>query len=259
MTVEAPPPPADPTSDLPCDPPFDLPFDVDLPGDSHLSGELPVDPLAQRDWDRFLDLLVAEGPPEEVAEDEWPPDGGPVEFPADLGDAGALGVLVAAAVPDRVSDLDGAAVAAALASVELGSLPDGGVVAVGAAASRLAGWAAGVELAATAELTRRAAGWRGVGAGGADVVVPELLSARDLAAAEVGAACGVSHQAGLLRVDLAADLVRLPGTRVALAGGRIDRAKAAAIAEAVAVLDDAAAAGVEARVLGRPRPRRCRP
>jgi hypothetical protein len=142
-------------------------------------------------------------------------------------------------------------VAVALASVQsvgLGSLPDDGVVAAVAAASRLAAWAAGVELAATAELTRRAQGWRGVGAHGG---APELLTARDLAAAEVAAACSVSHQGALYRVDLAADLARLPGTRLALAGGRIDRAKALAIVEAVAVLDDAAAAAVEARVLHR--------
>ena len=52
-------------------------------------------------------------------------------------------------------------------------------------------------------------------------------------------------------MERAGDLARLPGTRLALAGGRIDLAKVKAIVEAVAPLDDAAAAAVEARVLGR--------
>lgn len=103
-------------------------------------------------------------------------------------------------------------------------------------------------MAATAELTRRARGWRGVAAAGG---APEALPARDLAAAEVAAASNLSHQGALFRVDLAADLVRLSGTRLALAGGRIDRAKVLAIVDAVAVLDDGAAAAVEARVLSR--------
>ena len=204
-----------------------------------LAADLPVDPLGQ-DWERVVELILADGPPD--------------EFPADLGHGGplavleVLAVLAAAAAPEKDADLDGAAVAVALAGAELGSLPDDGVVAAVAAASRLAAWAAGVELAATAELTRRAQGWRGVGVNGG---APELLSARDLAAAEVAAACSVSHQGAVFRVDLAADLVRLPGTRLALAGGRLDRAKVLAIADAVAVLDDDAAAAVESRVLPR--------
>ncbi len=238
MTVEAPPLPADqPLDDLPLD---DLPLD-DLPLESRTewAAEVPVDPL-ERDWDRFLDQIVAEGPP---AGFEDAPDHGAGRDP--------LAVLTAAAAPEQDADLEGAAVAAALSAVDLAELPDDGVVAAVAAASRLAGWAAGVELAATAELTRRARGWRGVGDGVGEGGAPELVSARDLAAAEVAAACQLSHSGALLRVDLAGDLARLPATRLALAGGRIDRAKAAAIAEAVTVLDDQAAAGVEARVLAR--------
>ncbi len=194
---------------------------------------LPIDPLEQ-DWVRVLELIVADGPPEDLPPELCGPD--------------LLGVLTVAAAPDMVADLDGAAVAAALAAASLTVLPDDGVVAAVAAASRLASWATGVELAATAELTRRARGWRGVAAAGG---APEALSARDLAAAEVAAASNLSHQGALFRVDLAADLVRLPGTRLALAGGRIDRAKVLAIVDAVAVLDDGAAAAVEARVLSR--------
>ncbi len=61
----------------------------------------------------------------------------------------------------------------------------------------------------------------------------------------------MSAQAADDRVERAGDLARLPGTRLALAGGRIDLAKATAIIDAVAPLSDAAAAAVEARVLGR--------
>ena len=59
------------------------------------------------------------------------------------------------------------------------------------------------------------------------VGAPELLSARDLAAVEVAAALSVSHLSADYRVELAAALGRLPGTRLALAGGRFDRVKVA--------------------------------
>jgi hypothetical protein len=205
----------------------------DLPG-------LPVDPVGQA-WEQILAAVLAEGPPE----DPFDPSGGASR---DL-----LGVLRVAGAPAPVGDLDGPAVAAALDTIDLTAfaVSDGEVVAAVAAASRLAAWAAGREVAATAELTARAARWRGVGPLAGIDGVEELLSARDLAALEVAAALGVSAAAADDRVERAGDLARLPGTRLALAGGRIDLAKARAIVEAVAPLDDAAAAAVEARVLGR--------
>ena len=74
-------------------------------------------------------------------------------------------MLRVAGAPVPVGDLDGPAVAAALAAVDLTCpvVADADVVAAVAAASRLAAWAAGREVAATAALTARAAGWRGVG------------------------------------------------------------------------------------------------
>jgi hypothetical protein len=207
---------------------------VELPG-------LPVDPLAHA-WAQILAAVLAEGPPEDP-EDAF---GRPSDPPR-----GPVAVLRVAGSPVPVGDLDGPAVAAALAAIELtaASVSDSDVVAAVAAASRLAAWAAGREVAATAELTARAAGWRGVGplAG----VVKPLLTAEDLAGLEVAAALGVSARAADDRVERAGELARLPGTRLALAGGRIDLAKARAIIEAVAPLDDAVAAAVEARVLGR--------
>jgi len=211
---------------------------ADLREAPDLLGDLPVDPLAQA-WEQILAAVLAEGPPEN-----------PFDLPRDLpGDP--VAVLRVAGAPVPVGDLDGPAVAAALAGIDLtaAAVSDSDVVAAIAAASRLAAWTAGREVAATAELTARAAGWRGVGPLAA--VVKPLLSAEDLAALEVAAALGVSAQAADDRVDRAGDLARLPGTRLALAGGRIDLAKVKAIVEAVAPLSDAAAAAVEARVLGR--------
>ena len=95
------------------------------------------------------------------------------------------------------------------------------------------------------------AGWRGVGPLAGVPGVDGLLTAPDLAGLELAAALGVSQHAADDRVQRAGDLARLPGTRLALAGGRIDLAKATAIIEAVAPLSDAAAAAVETRVLGR--------
>ena len=210
-----------------------------------LLDDLPVDPLAQA-WEQILAAVLAEGPPEPVEGPPETPFGPPGQPPSDL-----LRVLRVAGAPVPVGDLDGPAVAAALAVVDLGSaaVADAEVVAAVAAASRLAAWAAGREVAATAALVSRAEGWRGTGpvAG----LVKPLLSAQDLAALEVAAAVGVSAQAADDRVGRAGDLARLPGTRLALAGGRIDLAKARAIIEAVAPLSDQAAAAVEARVLGR--------
>jgi hypothetical protein len=216
--------------------------EVPTPAPLDLFGDLPMDPLAAA-WEQILAAVLAEGPPESPE--------GPTEV-ADLV-SDPLYVLRVAGAPVPAGNLDGPAVAAALAGIDLtaAAVSDGDVVAAIAAASRLAAWAAGTEVAATAELTARAAGWRGVGPLAAVAGVAELLSAQDLAALEVAAALGVSAQAADDRVERAADLARLPGTRLALAGGRIDLAKAKAIIEAVAPLDDAAAATVEARVLGR--------
>ncbi len=201
---------------------------------------LPVDPLAQA-WEQILAAVLAEGPPEDPFDPPGRPAGDPVRV---LRVAGAP-------VPARV--LDGPAVAAALAAVDLTAavVSDAEVVAAVAAASRLAAWAAGREVAATAELTARAERWRGVGPLAGIDGVTELLTAADLAALEVAAALGVSAAAADDRVERVGDLARLPGTRLALAGGRIDLAKVRAIIAAVAPRDDAAAAAVEARVLGR--------
>ena len=80
-----------------------------------LLGALPVDPLAQA-WEQILASVLAEGPPEDLE-----------------------------ASPEPAEDLDGPAVAAALAAIDLSSavVADADVVAAAVAASRLAAWAAG--------------------------------------------------------------------------------------------------------------------
>jgi len=77
------------------------------------------------------------------------------------------------------------------------------------------------------------------------------VSAAQMAATEVGAALSLCPATARARVEFAQDLQRLPLTRLGLATGRIDAVKARAVVEAVAGLEDAAAAAVEARVIPR--------
>ena len=139
----------------------------------------------------------------------------------------------------------GPVLAALVNTVCLSECDDEVLVEVAAAAHRLVAWTEARGLAATAELTRRVTAWRGVGSR-ADQVAPEQM-----AAAELGAALCLSPLAARWRVELAKDLVRLPVTRIALAAGRIDLAKARAVVEAVAPLTDELAAAVESRVAAR--------
>src|SRR3954462_88070 len=210
---------------------------ADLRQAPDLPGDLPVDPLAQA-WEDILAAVLAEGPPED-----------PFDLPGDPV-AESWRVLRVAGGQVPVGGLDGPAVAVALAPLDLSAaaVSDAEVVAAVAAASRLAGWAAGREVAATGELTARAGRWRGVGPLPGVPGVPGaagLLTGPDLAGLELAAAVGVSARAADERGERAGDLARLPGTRLALAGGRIELAKAKAIIAAVAPLDDAAAAAVE--------------
>jgi len=94
------------------------------------------------------------------------------------------------------------------------------LVALVAACDRLGSWVSSVQLAATDALTDAAYGWEGVGR---DVT---QVDAHEMAAHEVGAACRLSPPAARARVELAHALRRLPLTRLALAAGRIDLAKA---------------------------------
>ena len=95
---------------------------VDRPG---RAAGLPVDPLAQA-WEQILAAVLAEGPPEDPCDPpapepaEGPPEDldGLSEAPDQLSDA--VAVLRVAGAPVPAGDLDGPAVAAALA----GDRPD---------------------------------------------------------------------------------------------------------------------------------------
>jgi hypothetical protein len=71
----------------------------------------------------------------------------------------------------------------------------------------------------------------------------------EFAAKEIAAELRISDRGAQNRLHLALDLDRLPGTRLALAAGRLDLTKARAIVGATRVLGDPAAALVEAKVL----------
>ena len=148
--------------------------------------------------------------------------------------------------PGLVDDTPaGPRLAALLSTATPADLPAGVLVEVAAGAARLASWAAAQEAAATAALTDRVQGYRGVGPRACQIAPEEM------AAAELGAGLSLSPGAARLRIELATALRRLPSTRLALASGRIDLTKARAVADAVTGLSDDLAAAVETRVMGR--------
>ena len=116
------------------------------------------------------------------------------------------------------------------------------------ATERLTAWAQSQQLAAIRELARRRPAPLDPGDAG-DVLPGGGVS--EFAADEVAAELRISTGGAQARLHLALALDRLPGTRVALAAGRLDLAKTRAIAEATTVLDEAACLAVEARVLAR--------
>ena len=122
----------------------------------------------------------------------------------------------------------------------LSRLSDDELVGVLRAARRLASWSAALELAAVTDLaTRREA--EAVGAG--SCVPGEHIGD------EIAAALTLTARAADVLLDLAIALRRLPATMTALAAGRIDRYRAAVIADELSGLGDEHAAVVEQQVL----------
>jgi Domain of unknown function (DUF222) len=121
----------------------------------------------------------------------------------------------------------------------LGRLSDDELIGVLRAARRLASWSAALELAAVTDLAAR----REAEAAGAGSCAGEHLGD------EIAAALTLTARAADVLLDLATALRRLPATMAALAAGRIDRYRAAVIADEVAGLGDEHAAAVEQRVL----------
>jgi len=122
----------------------------------------------------------------------------------------------------------------------LGRLSDDELVGVLRAARRLASWSAALELAAVTDLAKR----REAGAAGAGSCVPG-----EHIGDEIAAALTLTARAADVLLDLAIALRRLPATMTALAAGRIDRYRAAVIADELSGLGDEHAAAVEQQVL----------
>jgi hypothetical protein len=122
----------------------------------------------------------------------------------------------------------------------LGRLNDDQLIGVMLAWRRLASWASAGELAAVAELDRRR---HAQVAAGADPYLAEHLTD------EVAAALTLTGVAADRLVELASRLAHLPGTRAALAAGRIDPRKAAVIADETSALGSVEAAAAEHLVL----------
>jgi len=156
---------------------------------------------------------------------EWPP--------ARLVDQTAPGVLLAALAGE----------------VDLATCSDDMVVGLAGAAARLQAWAASVEADAAAALVARAGRWRGVTPAGAPHHKESAVQAERMAAAELGAALGLSPGSAMRRVSEATELARVPQTRLALARGDLDLPKARMVLELLRPLDDAAAARVDAAVV----------
>ncbi len=122
----------------------------------------------------------------------------------------------------------------------LGRLGDDELIGVLRAARRLASWSAALELAAVTDLAARREA-EGTAAG--DCVPGEHLGD------EIAVALTLTGRAADVLLDLALALHRLPATMGALAAGRIDRYKAAVIADEVAGLSDEHAAAVERQIV----------
>jgi hypothetical protein len=122
----------------------------------------------------------------------------------------------------------------------LGRLSDDELIGVLRAARRLASWTAALELAAVADLaTRREDAAEAAG----DPARAEHTGD------EIAAALTLTGRAADTLLDLAAALGRLPATTAALAAGRIDRYKAAVIADQTSGLSDEYALAVEGEIL----------
>src|SRR5215469_7474857 len=123
----------------------------------------------------------------------------------------------------------------------LDRLGDDELIGVLQAARRLASWSAALELAAVTELAARRE---------AEAVSAEACVPGEHIGDEIAAALTLTGRAADILLDLATALRRLPATSAALAAGRIDRYKAAVIADEVTGLNAEHAAAVEQQVLG---------
>jgi Domain of unknown function (DUF222) len=136
-----------------------------------------------------------------------------------------------------------------LSSVDPGALSMHDLVSFMGACERQAAWAQARQLRAVRELAGRRL-IPGPNGEPADTPLP-AGSVNDYAADEVAAVLSMSRFAGQKRVWLATALTRLPTTEALFATGKLNLSKTTAITEGLSVLNDAAAATAEARVLVR--------
>ena len=122
----------------------------------------------------------------------------------------------------------------------LGRLSDDELIGVLRAARRLTSWSAALELAAVTDLAARR---EAEATGTASCAPGEHIGD------EIAAALTLTARAADVLLDLATALRRLPATMAALTAGRIDRYRAAVIADEVAGLGDEHAASVEQQIL----------
>jgi hypothetical protein len=145
--------------------------------------------------------------------------------------------------------------AATLATLDPRTLDDHDALEMVRAWERVASWVAAKQLDALAEFVRRPDVPASVevcteAARAADAPIGRV--AREFPDCEVAAALRISRRSASARISLATSLAsHLPGTRAALATGRIDLARARAISDGTAALAPDAAAAVEQRVLDR--------
>jgi hypothetical protein len=235
--------------------------------DSELAADLAADLAAAEhgggpvvptdvDLDEFacdLDCRPPEGPEGWLAELPWPllaeyfeavrEPAGPEpiaagRLPRELGDG--CGFAAGGVADDLPPGPTLAGLAADAWDDGLGRLSDDELIGVLRAARRLASWAAGLELAAVADLaTRREDAAEAAG----DPARAEHTGD------EIAAALTLTGRAADTLLDLAAALGRLPATTAALAAGRIDRYKAAVIADETSGLSDEHALAVEGEIL----------
>ena len=146
------------------------------------------------------------------------------------------------AVAAAAAAAPGAVVTAALAAVDLARLDAAGQVDVLAGIERQIGWLQGLQQRVLADIdTQTPSGGR-----------PGQQKDRNLARETVGCALRLAGLTAEARLAVASALRdRLPDTLAMLEAGEITYWHARALAEAVAVLDETAAAVVEARVLPR--------
>jgi Domain of unknown function (DUF222) len=221
----------------------------------------PVDGLSWS-WEVDLEALVAavaDPAPWERDIDKSPsrPDAvpSPVDADAELAEyleaveAGRSREIPLAVVAGRMAESVPAGVGLAgwLAAGPVAGLEDGALAGMAASYRRLASWAQAGELSVVAELASRSAAANeriGVDDQGRPGRLP------DEACAEVSLALTMSQGTASWWTDLGITLRwRLVATGAALRAGSIDLARARAIAEATALLDDETARAVEALLL----------